>query len=218
MSQPIARMNLIVLAGGQSRRMGSSKYCISLAGVPLYEYPLRLLGDLYDRQIIVENKGLVHVDDRQRWLIAHDIVEDAGPLGGIYSGLSASDALLNMVVGADMPFVCPQLAQAMSDRARAQNLDVLAPDIDGFLEPLFAIYSHRVTVVAADLLASGIRGVRALFQSESLRVGFVDRVYCEYYDKRLLSFFNVNTPDDLRRAEQIMQVEEKSRGEESVCR
>jgi len=217
MSQPIAGMNLIVLAGGQSRRMGLPKYCISLAGVPLYEYPLSRLGGLYDHQIVVENQGLIRRGAGQRRLMVHDRVENAGPLGGIYSGLFASDAPMNMVVGADMPFVCPQLAQAMSDRARAQNLDILAPNIDGFLEPLFAVYSSRVTEVAADLLASGMRGVRSLFQSGALRVGFVDRAYCEQYDKRLMSFFNVNTPDDLVRAEQMIQEQKKVRGEEHVC-
>jgi molybdopterin-guanine dinucleotide biosynthesis protein A len=210
-------MNLVVLAGGRSRRMGLPKYCLSLAGISLYEYPLRRLGALYQRHIIVENEGLIPADGKPERLVVGDLVADAGPLGGIYSGLRASDAALNMVVGADMPFVSSSLAQAMGKRACVQDLDILVPNIDGLLEPLFSIYSSRVVGVAAELLASGIHSVRELFRNESLHIGFVDRAYCEQYDKRLLSFFNVNTPDDLIMARLMMCTGEKSIEEERVC-
>jgi len=207
-------MNLVVLAGGRSQRMGLPKYCLSLAGIPLYEYPLRRLGALYQRHIIVENKGLISADGKPERLIVGDLVADAGPLGGIYSGLRASDAALNMVVGADMPFVSSSLAQAMGKRAYAQDLDILVPNIDGLLEPLFAIYSSRVANVAAGLLASGVRSVRELFRNESLRIGFIDRAYGRQYDERLMSFFNVNTLDDLIMARLMMRAGEKSIEEE----
>ncbi|HZL82372.1 MAG TPA: molybdenum cofactor guanylyltransferase [Candidatus Deferrimicrobium sp.] len=209
-------MNLVVLAGGRSRRMGLPKYCLSLAGIPLYEYPLRRLGALYQRHIIVENNGLIPADDKSERLVVSDLVADAGPLGGIYSGLRASDAVLNMVVGADMPFVSPSLAQAMGKRACVQDLDILVPNIDGLLEPLFAIYSSRVANVAAELLALGVRSVRELFNNKSLRIGFIDRVYTMQYDERLMSFFNVNTPDDLIMAHLMMHAGEKSIEEERV--
>lgn len=214
---PESLMNLIVLAGGRSRRMGLPKYCLSLAGVPLYEYPLRRLGALYECCIVVENKGLIPACGKPERLVVGDVVADAGPLGGIYSGLRASDAPLNMVVGADMPFVCPVLAQAMARRARAEEMDILVPNIDGLLEPLFAVYSSRVVGVAAELLASGLHSVRELFRHESLHIGFIDRLYCEHYDRRLLSFFNVNTPDDLIMARLMMRAGEKSIEEERVC-
>jgi molybdopterin-guanine dinucleotide biosynthesis protein A len=210
-------MNLVVLAGGRSRRMGLPKYCLSLAGIPLCEYPLRRLGALYRRHIIVENQGLMSGDGKPERLVVGDLVAGAGPLGGIYSGLRASDTPLNLVVGADMPFVSPPLAQAMGKRAYVQDLDILVPNIDGLLEPLFAIYSSRVADVAAGLLASGVHSVRELFRHESLHIGFVDRAYCEQYDKRLLSFFNVNTPDDLIMARLMMRAGEKSTEEERVC-
>jgi molybdopterin-guanine dinucleotide biosynthesis protein A len=210
-------MNLIVLAGGRSQRMGLPKYCLSLAGIPLYEYPLRRLGTLYQRHIIVENNGLIPTDGKPERLVVGDLVADAGPLGGIYSGLRASDAVLNMVVGADMPFVSFSLAQAMGKRACAQDLDILVPNIDGLLEPLFAIYSSRIANVAAELLASGARSVRELFRNESLRIGFIDRAYGMQYDKKLMSFFNVNTPDDLIMARLMIRAGEKSKGEERVC-
>lgn len=214
---PESLMNLVILAGGRSRRMGLPKYCLSLAGVALYEYPLRRLGTLYKHCIVVENKGLIRAGGTPERLVVGDVVADAGPLGGIYSGLRVSDAPLNMVVGADMPFVSPVLAQAMARRAHAEETDILVPSIDGLLEPLFALYSSRVVRVAAELLASGVHSVRELFRHESLRVSFMDRACCEQYDKRLLSFFNVNTPDDLIMARLMMRAGEKSIEEERVC-
>jgi molybdopterin-guanine dinucleotide biosynthesis protein A len=197
--------------------MGLPKYCLPLAGIPLYEYPLRQLGALYQHHIVVENEGLIRADGKPERIVVGDIVADAGPLGGIYSGLRASDAALNMVVGADMPFVCPALAQAMGRRAHTQDLDILVPNIDGLLEPLFSIYSSRVAAVVGGLLESGIHSVRELFHNESLHVGSIDRADCEHYDKRLLSFFNVNTPDDLIMARLMMRAGEKLAKEEHVC-
>jgi molybdopterin-guanine dinucleotide biosynthesis protein A len=209
-------MNLIVLAGGRSERMGYRKVDARLAGFPLYSYPLRRLQSICEHQLIVENDGVIEQAYAPGSLIVHDMIRGGGPLAGIHAGLVASDSWFNFVIGADMPFACPALAAAMGKHAARQGLDVLHVAIDGLLEPLFAVYSQRVAAVALEQLRTGHRSIRELFHDPRLNVGVIDRRFVVQYDEQLLSFFNVNTPDDLIMAKLIMRSSEKSLQEERV--
>jgi molybdopterin-guanine dinucleotide biosynthesis protein A len=88
--------------------------------------------------------------------------------------------------------------------------------VDGLLEPLFAVYSQRVAEMALELLHAGRRSIRELFRDPRLRVAAVDREFVTRYDEHLLSFFNVNTPDDLIMARLMMHESEKPLQEERV--
>lgn len=209
-------MNLVVLAGGRSERMGYCKYGVRLAGVPLYAYPLRRLEAVCRREIVVENVGLVESSYAPGSLVVHDMMPGEGPLAGILAGLAASDSWFNFVIAADMPFACPSLVAAMADYAVAKGLDIAYPNVDGLLEPLFAVYSRRVIVAALELLQAGHRAIRKLFHDPRLNVAAVDREFVVRHDERLLSFFNVNTPDDLIMARLMMHESEKSLQEERV--
>ena len=206
-------MNLVVLAGGRSQRMGRSKCRMELSGRPLFEYPVLALDGLCSRCIVVENERSSD-SCNVPCTVVQDLVAGAGPLGGIYTGLAASDSWLNLVVAGDMPYASPQLAAAMEAYALHDGLDIVYPNIDGLLEPLFAIYSKRVVSVARALLDAGRHSVRELFAGARLRVGVVDRQFVMRYDRKLMSFFNVNTPDDLIMARLMMHVREKSLQEE----
>ncbi|HWQ21396.1 MAG TPA: molybdenum cofactor guanylyltransferase [Clostridia bacterium] len=208
-------MNLVLLAGGRSQRMGRPKCNMELSGRLLFEYPVLALDGLCSRCIVVANDGSIDPGDVS-CILVHDLIAGAGPLGAIYTGLAASDSWLNLVVAGDMPCASPQLAAAMETYALRNGLDIVYPNIDGLLEPLFAIYSKRVVTVARALLDAGRRSVRELYASASLRVGVVDRQFVTRYDRKLTSFFNVNTPDDLIMARLMMHVREKSLQEECV--
>lgn len=195
--------------------MGRSKCCVELSGRPLFEYPLSVLGGLYSRCIVVENEGSIGSCSLPCTLV-QDRIAGAGPLGGIYTGLATSDSWLNFVIAADMPYASPRLASAMEAYALHNKLDIVYPNIDGLLEPLFAVYSKRVTSIARALLDAGRRSVRDLFASAGLSVGMIDRQFAMRYDEKLMSFFNVNTPDDLIMARLMMHAREKSLQEERV--
>lgn len=209
-------MNLVVLAGGRSERMGYCKYETLLGDAPLYAYPLQRLQSVCRRSIIVENAGTVRRECASGCRIVCDLIQNGGPLAGIHAGLVASDSWLNFVVAADMPFVCPSLVAAMGRYAVDQELDIVYPAIDGLLEPLFAVYSQGVAEVALELLHAGHRSIRELFRDLRLNVRAIDKQFVAKYDDRLLSFFNVNTPDDLIVAKLMMRVSEKSLQEERV--
>ncbi len=209
-------MNLIVLLGGRSRRMGICKCRQPLGGAPLYTWALRRLQEVTARQILVTGTGLLGLERTTGHVVVHDLISDAGPLAGIHAGLTASETWLNFVVAGDMPFVSPLLASAMGAFAARHELDILYLDIDGRLEPLFAVYSKRVEEVAWRLLAKGCFSVRGLIDSEHLNVHAMDRRFAGQYDEQLVSLFNVNTPEDLVVARKMLCISEMSRQEERV--
>lgn len=195
-------MNLIILAGGRGTRMGNSrKYEMILAGKSLYDHVLDRMAPVCEDVIVVGSGDNVASLARPCVRVVCDAVPDEGPLGGIWSGLRASDSALNLIMGADMPCGSPTLAQVMERRAVSAGLDILYPSIEGLAEPLFAIYSKRAAEVAGGLLATGQRSARGLFECPQLKVGVVNRAFVQEFDYELASFFNVNTPQDLVMAE-----------------
>lgn len=218
-SDKTSPLNLIVLAGGHSSRMGSCKYCMRLEDHPLHVYPWSRLGCLFQRLIMVENAGMIAAQDLPAGsMVVPDLIAGVGPLGGIYTGLTASDTWLNFVVAADMPFAVMLLAQAMTKYARQNELDVLYPWIDGLSEPLFAVYSKKAAAAARNMIAAGRYSIQELFDDPALKIDHVGRQFVMRYDQHLSSFFNINVPDDLVMAELMMHLREKSLQEERVCR
>ena len=129
------------------------------------------------------------------------LVKDAQTLvlGGIYSGLVASDADLNVVVACDMPFLCPELIGYMLEQA--PGYDAVIPRLEELVEPLHAIYARSSLAPIEDKLKAGRLGVHKLFSF--LKVRYVERDEVEHFDPDCRSFFNVNTEADLKTARRI---------------
>ena len=126
-----------------------------------------------------------------------------GPLAGIHAGLSAANNDLALVVAADMPFVNVTLLQHMIGLAR--GYDGVVPYVQdphktiGGLEPLHALYRRSCLPAIAKHLAANDRQAFCFF--EEVRIRAVSFEEIRTYDPRLLSFFNVNTPEDWREAQ-----------------
>ena len=187
----------IVLAGGQSRRLGVDKALVRVAGVPLIDHVLGRLGQLTEDIVVVG--GDPQACARPGVRLVPDLWPGMGPLGGIHSGLQAVRFGRALVVGCDMPFLDLRLLRFMI--LLSADYDVVIPDMDGLLEPLHAIYSRATLKPIEALLRAGdLRIVHFLGQ---VCVRYVDRAEIEVFDPRTLSFFNVNTPEELRRAEAL---------------
>ncbi len=194
-------VNCIILAGGDSTRLGYDKVTAPLTQERLLERVLDKV-DFARRIIIVTGKGIRNIP-RATGCASVDIIGDAipgrGPLGGIYSGLMASDTDLNVVVACDMPFLCRELIGYMLQQA--PGYDAVIPRLGELVEPLHAVYAKSSLVPIEDKLKAGRLGVHKLFSY--LKVRYVDRDEVERFDPDCRSFFNVNTEADLKTARQI---------------
>jgi molybdopterin-guanine dinucleotide biosynthesis protein A len=131
--------------------------------------------------------------------VVPDLHDEGGSLGGIYSGLSAARHEYALAVATDMPFLSVPLMEWML--AQPRDYDVLAP-IYGEVQTLHAIYSKRCLEPMKDRLDAGRLKITGFF--EDVRVRYVDEATVARIDSEGLSFFNVNTPEDLERARGVL--------------
>lgn len=187
-------MNGIILAGGRSRRLGTDKTVVSLGGKRLTQIAMDTISLVADDIIIVTNSPELFRDLPAR--LTPDVEPGAGPLGGILSGLLASDQLHNLVVACDMPFLNVELLRYME--TLVEGHDVVIPRVEGYLEPLHAIYSQACVEPIRSLLVE--HNFKIIEVLDQVRVRYVEQEDIEKFDPAHFSFFNINTPEDLRRA------------------
>jgi molybdopterin-guanine dinucleotide biosynthesis protein A len=194
---PMLTVSGIVLAGGQSSRLGTDKSFVKMNGQPLIEQIVAKLARLSDDVIIVANspEKYDHLEAR----LVGDIYPGKGALGGIYSGLRTAANAYSLVVACDMPFLDLNLLRYMILLARGH--DVVIPRIGGFPEPLHAIYSKSCLEPIDRLLTR--RGLKIIDFFSEVRVRYVEEGEVDIFDPQHLSFFNVNTLSDLEEMKKL---------------
>lgn len=189
----------IVLAGGESRRLGRDKSLLLLEGRPLLVRTLDRLAAISDDLIVVTNtpQNYAHLDLDAR--LVRDQRPGVGSLMGIYSGLKAARHGRALVVACDMPFLNLALLRYLLDCGPA--CDVVIPRLGEWLEPLHAIYDKACLPAMEQVLAQGRRQIIAFF--DRVQVCEVTAAEIDRMDPRHLSFVNVNTPQDWERVQAL---------------
>ncbi|MBU2102706.1 MAG: molybdenum cofactor guanylyltransferase [Candidatus Omnitrophota bacterium] len=185
-------MTAIILAGGKATRMkGRDKAFLKINNEPFIERQIRLLKKIFKKIIIVTNSS-----ERYRVVrgvtIVCDIIPHLGPLGGIYSGLTASSSFCNFVVACDMPFLDTGFIEHM--HREYYGYDAVVPRINGKYEPLFAFYSKRCRIVIRQLLDEKIFKMSELCSRIRVREITEEEIrHCAVGEKM---FTNINTEKD----------------------
>lgn len=195
-----------ILAGGKSRRMGRPKAFIELEGRPLIARVIDVVGGLFPEVFIVSSDpgplaglGLPVIPDRR---------PGAGPLAGAHAALAAAKHSQVLVVGCDMPFLCPALLAHLA--ARAKGHDAAVPRGADGLHPLHAVYARRALVPIAAALEDGTRKFAdAILALDRIEIGEEEM---RRHDPDLLSLFNVNRPEDLARARALIEARRATGG------
>lgn len=134
---------------------------------------------------------------------AVDIFPGHGPLGGIFTGLAASTTVYNLVVACDMPFLNTELLDYMINLTA--GYDVVVPRLNIVTEHLHAVYSKNCLVTMGELIKKDELKVFKLFSE--LKVRYVGADEINRFDPRHLSFFNVDTEEDLQKAKELVKSE-----------
>lgn len=187
----------VVLAGGQSRRMGRPK-----AGLQIGE--TTLLGRAVDTLLLCTHPVLVVGRSDHDELpplpieseLTFDSEPDQGPLSGLVDGLrwhakrKECDAVI--VVGCDMPFLDAGAIGWLA--AQLGDHDLVIPEHDGALQPLAAIYRLSVLPAAEKLLRSGERGPKALTALVNTKVLGASEL--AKHDPKVRFLRSVDTPEE----------------------
>jgi molybdopterin-guanine dinucleotide biosynthesis protein A len=188
----------VILAGGSSSRLGQDKARIHAGDCSLIERVVAALRPLVSSTVLVAQSAerYVHLG----LPVVADLYPGIGTLGGLHAGLSAIHADYALVVGCDMPFLSAGLLGYMI--AQAPGHDVVMPRVGKYYEPLHALYARHCAPALERSILAGQRRIRAAL--DGLEVRYIETREIDRFDPEHRSFFNVNTPADLRRMNEIL--------------
>lgn len=172
-----------VLAGGRSSRMGRDKALLPWQGATLLETAARKVLEAAGNVAILGDPACY---GHFGFPVLADRIPDCGPLGGLFTALSSTDADWNLLVACDMPGITVELLRRLIGDAACCTGDALVPRVDGRWEPLCALYHRRLAAAA-----------EAALQRKSLKMQeFVSQIRaCPWDEPGLEVFRNVNTPE-----------------------
>jgi len=192
-------LTIAIQAGGESRRMGRNKALLPLAGRSLIEHLLARLEGLGDEILITTNRPQDYSFLGLR--LVSDLVPGIGALSGLHAALAAAHGRSVLVLACDMPFISRPLLEHLV--GLAPQADVVIPLHGDKYEPLHAVYNPRNCLPALEnALAAGAKRLISFFPQ--VKVLPVEESELSRLDPYGLSFFNINTPEDLAQAERIL--------------
>ncbi len=198
----------IVLAGGFSSRFGEDKGTVKLAGKPLLSHVVDAVRPIADEVVIVTS-STTRVTQYQPIVskavrFAVDSRESEGPLIGALTGFSVAQGKYALVLPFDTPFVSRDVITLSFDLCIGRSA-VIPRWPNGQIEPLHAVYKVGDAKAAAEAAVSeGRLDMRGMIERmRGLR--FLSTLVIMEIDPELRSFFNINTPLDLKKAEAMVK-------------
>jgi molybdenum cofactor guanylyltransferase len=197
----ISDCTAIILAGGDSRRMGSDKANLLLGDQTLLQRVIATMQQVFPHVIVSVRQPRPEIDLPQVCDEQADSGKPGGvgmPAGGPLAGLAASLSQIAtpwaFVVGCDMPFVKPALVELLAEYRGAYQ--AVVPVAQGHPQPLAAFYAGScLDTLRAHLAGGGKNSLRALI--EHLQVRYVNESELLQADPALRSFFDLDIPQDM---------------------
>ena len=196
-SSDIADAGGIVLAGGKSTRMGTSKALLPFGPETMLQRVVRILGGAVSPIVIVAAPDQELPDLPSDVIVTRDEREGRGPLEGLRAGLKAMPTGIDAayVTSCDVPLLVAGFVTEMLELARGYDIAVM--EIDGFPHPLSAIYRRSTRRHVEDLLAHDRLRPVFLFDLVKTRRVRPEEIAS---DPDLRTLRNLNTREDYRAA------------------
>ena len=196
-------ISCIVLAGGKGLRLGRDKVKVTVRNRSLLEWVISRLA-CFDADIVVvtaREEPLPQSIQYPKLRVVSDVYPGKGSLGGIYTGLAASGSFHNLVVACDMPFLNRDLLRYLIQVSA--DYDVVIPRLGNWVEPLHAVYSKGCLAPIENLFKQGELQIFKFFPQ--VKVRYVEAEEIDRFDPEHLSFFNVNTEANLKKARELLR-------------
>jgi molybdopterin-guanine dinucleotide biosynthesis protein A len=183
----------LLLAGGRSTRMGSSKALLQWQGVPLVAHVASVLVTVADPVIVVAAADQKLPPLPAGVEVAVDAQPEQGPLEAMSAGMRAVDGRADLVFvsAVDVPLLHGEFVLGVVNAVGAAQMAL--PVSEGHDHYLAAAYRLELRGLAEQLLVSGERRVGAL--AERIPVSRVDAALLPHPE----SLRNANTPQELER-------------------
>ncbi|MCP4370856.1 MAG: molybdenum cofactor guanylyltransferase [Deltaproteobacteria bacterium] len=192
----------VILAGGMNTRFsGQCKAFLSVGGKRIIDHLYGIFSALFEDIILVTNDPHKYLD----WDI--DIVTDLFPvrssITGIHAGLFYTLNPFAFIAACDTPFLKKELVKTITSSIE-KDVDVVVPETRAGFEPLCAVYSKNcLKPIEQQIIQNKLR-IRQLFKNR--RVKKISEKMLRKQDPDLISFFNINTPQDQKKAEKMFNI------------
>lgn len=189
----------MILAGGLNTRLpGQNKAFIELAGQTTIDRLYRLFNDLFDEVIIVSNQPELFINFD--CLITTDLLPLRASLTGIHTGLFYAHYEHIFVTGCDTPFLKADVVNTVVNN-HISSAGASMPVTNGGLEPLCAVYAKKFLPRVESHAKRNLMKIKQVFGNK--RIHPVSEKKIRQADPELISFFNINYPEDLERAKRL---------------
>jgi molybdopterin-guanine dinucleotide biosynthesis protein A len=197
--------SVAILCGGKSLRMGTDKGLVQLCGKPMLLYVLETCEELFSEIFVVLgsnfNKSYEELIGERAHILIDRLLEITSPLNGAYTAFNDCNNKYLYLLSCDMPLVNSEVLKLMREVITTENA-VIPRWPNGYIEPLHAVYRTKSSLEAAEKALSENR-MDMLSMIKNLRsVLYLSTLVIEQLDPKLETFFNVNTVNDLKKAEQ----------------
>jgi molybdopterin-guanine dinucleotide biosynthesis protein A len=190
----------VILSGGLATRYGGTeKALLQVGGVRILDRIYDIYRELFEEIILVTNSPHKFLE----WdlLIVSDLFPIRSALTGIHAGLFYMTNPFAFISGCDTPFLKKEMVETVIQKIEPK-IDIVMPETSAGLEPLCAAYSKRCLNSAQHHLEQKKLKIIKAFRKNRIKT-ISEKVLCRI-DPDLRSFFNINTAEDLKHAEEMI--------------
>lgn len=198
MAISLERCGAVILCGGQSRRMGTCKARLTVEGEPVLH---RLAGALsfFEERLLSANDAALGAG--LSWTVVEDRFPGLGPGAGLHAALLASKKEALLCVSCDLPAFSEQAARCLLAQFPGDCAAMVCRDGTGQLHPLCGIYTKQMLPALERRLSAGHCRMTELLEDAPTVVLDTAGLLPDGV------FFNMNTPADHCRAEEMIRIE-----------
>jgi molybdopterin-guanine dinucleotide biosynthesis protein A len=180
----VMQATLLVLAGGESRRMGRTKAWLEVGETTLLRWVVERLGPAFS-EVVVSFAQPEQIQELLPYRLVFDRKPSAGPLAGLEAGLTTARNEVTFAVACDMPYVTRELAEMAV--AASHGCDAAIPRVGGRPEPACAAYRRSALPAITAALDAG--RYKATDLAEQLDVAWLEGLDADL-------FRSLNAPED----------------------
>ncbi|MFO7952240.1 MAG: molybdenum cofactor guanylyltransferase [Bacillota bacterium] len=190
----------IILAGGDSKRLGHPKALLEINGQSLIELVVGILSSYFQELTVVTDRPELY--DSLPVRVTGDLLkaDQKSPLRGIHAGLSVSNLPYQFVAACDMPFLNLELIKYMA--SFAGSYDAVVPRVGRYYQPLHAFYRRSCIGIIEKQVNEGDYKVTDFY--EYLKIRFISLSEITLFDPEQKSFININTWEDYKKTLALM--------------
>ena len=179
-------MSGVLLAGGQSRRMGRDKREIMISGKSLFHRVLHVLESVFS-EIIIVVATISSVVQKLNHQVVTDLIPDKGSAGGLYTGLTYANNPQVFVVACDMPFLNPAVIERVCKLSFSN--DVTMVRLSHGFQPMHSVYSKQCLPVLHKMINADQLRIQDLLLENDLKTKILEQETIQDIDPQSSSHF-----------------------------